>query len=267
MGKLRESAGGALALALNEILREQNVDATVIDKGKRLHKWGYNASSAADTWETVQDGGGTETLLTANSITVADSTSASDTETLLIEGHYLDASGNLIFHVQTVTLTGTTAVTLSQPLARCSRMYVTTSDLVVGTVTVNAGEGGTAYNRIPAGGSTSEKAASSMSYRDYMILIGFGSSILDSGNNTSVSFRFQIKPVGGAWRTQARWSLKGDNTHYDRDLSYVPFIINPNTDFRIQASASHAATTIEAHMDAYLAIDRALINNPSPAPA
>jgi hypothetical protein len=266
MSVLRTRDGGALALALNEIKKTYNVDATILGKGKTLHKWGFNANSANGTWETVQDGGGTETLLAANSITVVDSTSASDTMTLSIEGHYLDASANLIFHVQSATLTGTTAVTLSQPLARCSRMYVTSTALAVGTVTANAGEGGTVYARIDAGSSTTEKAATTVSYRDFLIVTGFGSTIL-GGNNAAVRFRAELKPKGGVWRAQARWALRGDNTDYDRDTKSPPFIIPPNTDIRIRSSASPAGTEIGAHFDGYFAIDEAYINDASPAPA
>ena len=266
MSELRVSEGNPLALALNEIKRTYNVDATLVGKGKTLHKWGFNAGSANATWETVQDSGGTETLLAANSITVADSTSASDTMTLQVEGHYLDASDNLIFHVQTVTLTGTTAVALSQPLARCSRMFVTVGAAAVGTVTVNAGEGGTAYNRILATSSTSEKAATSISYRDYFLLTEFGSSVLGN-NNAAARFRLQTKPVGGVWRTIARWSLKGDNTDYDRGTQSPLVVIAPNTDIRIQSNASSAATEISAHFDGYFAVDEDLINDASPAPA
>ena len=266
MGKLRLGSGSALALTLNRIKLQDNVDATAVDKGKDLHKWGHNTNTAADTWETVTLGGGVETMLTANSITVIDSTSASDTETVSIEGHYLAAGGDLVFHIQSATLTGTTAVTLSQPMARVSRINITSSELAVGTITVNAGEGGTAYAEIEALHASTEKAATTTSYRDYLIIEAFGSSIL-GGNNASVSFRLQIEEYGGVWRTIARWSLKGDSTDYDRDVSTPPLIIEPNTDIRIQSNASLAGTEATAHFGGDFVINKAYINDASPAPA
>ncbi len=266
MGKLRLGSGSALALTLNRIKLQDNVDATAVDKGKDLHKWGHNQNTAADTWETVRIGGGVETMLTANSITVIDSTSASDTGTVAIEGHYLDASNNLVFHVQSATLTGVTAVTLSQPLARCSRLYITTSDAAVGSITVNAGEGGTAYATIAPLHSINEKAATSTSYRDYFVLQHYGSSIL-GGNNASVSFRLQMQTVGGAALTHARWACKGDNVYYIRDLVSTPIIVPPNTDFRIQSNASLAGTEATAHFGGDFVINKAYINDASPAPA
>ena len=266
MAKIRLGNGSALALAINEINSQYNVDVTIIGKAKTLHKWGHVDSSASGSWETVQGGGGVETLLTANSITVVDSTSASDTETVSIEGHYLAAGGDLVFHIQSATLTGTTAVTLSQPMARVSRINITSSELAVGTITVNAGEGGTAYAEIEALHASTEKAATTTSYRDYLIIEAFGSSIL-GGNNASVSFRLQIEEYGGVWRTIARWSLKGDSTDYDRDVSTPPLIIEPNTDIRIQSNASLAGTQVTAHFDGDFAINKAYINDASPAPA
>jgi hypothetical protein len=267
MSDLRTRDGGALALALNEIERTYERPASIIRKAKSLHKWGYNASSANGTFETVQDGGGTETLLETNAITVIDSTSASDTaKTVRIEGHYLTADDDLVFVVQSAALTGTTAVTLSTPLARCSRMFISSGADAVGTITVNAGEGGTTYNQIVAGSSTSEKAATSISYRDYLIVTGFGASILGN-NSAAVRFRADLKIPGQPWRPQARWSLKGDTTDYDQDTSATPFIIPPNSDIRIQASASSAGTSITAHFDGWFAIDTARANETPPAAA
>lgn len=263
----RFDAADPLALALNEIQSTYGVTATIEGKAKSINKWGYNSSSAgSSTWETVQSGGGTETLLAANLITVIDSTSASDTGTVVIEGHYLDASGNLVFHVQSVTLTGTTAVVLSQALSRCSRMYISTADVAVGTITVNAGEAGTVYNRIVAGDAQTEKCATSFSYRDFFIVTNFGSWIFANGT-PRVVFRLEVSTDGGAWRPQARWSLRGDGSDYDRVTTAPPFIIPPNSDIRIRSSANSSGVEVGAHFSGYLAINEDYINDASPSPA
>ena len=245
---------------------------SVTKKGKALQKWGRLNSSASGTWETVQSNGGTETLLTANSITVLDTTNASDAgKTVTVEGHYLTASNDLVFIVQSKTLTGLTAVALDTPIARCSRLYISSGQTAVGTITVNAGEGGTAYNRIVAGDSQSEKAATSISYKDFYIITSFGASILGN-NNAAADFRAELKLPGGPWRPQARWSLKGDNTDYTRYTDATPFVIPANSDIRIRVNCSTAGTQVSAWFDGLLAIDEAYLNmfgNPlsDPAPA
>jgi hypothetical protein len=251
--------------ALNRIDSDYGVLASVVEKAKVIHKYGKIESTLNDTWETVQTSGGTETLLTTNAITVIVSTSASDTQTVDIEGHYLTASGDLVFHVQTATMNGTTPVTLVQPLARCSRMH-SNAVYTVGRVTVRAGAGGTVYNEIAVGLVQSDKAATTISYRDFYILTAFGASVVDSNNNASCEFELQRREGNEQWRPVALVRLTGNNTTYERMLE-PPVVLGPNGEFRVRARSSTAGVTLDAHFSGYLAINEALKDATPPAPA
>ena len=264
MAKIRLGNGSALALAINEINSQYGVDVTIIGKAKSIHKYGHIESSANSTWETVQTDGGTETLLTANSITVLESTSASDTQLVHVEGHYLDASGNLVFHAQSATMTGVTAVTLSQPLARCSRLH-SEAVYTVGRVTARAGAAGTVYNEVAAVHVQSEKGATSTSYRDFFIITEFGASVV-GGNNASADFELEHREGNEQWHPLALFGLKGDNTTYERTTA-PHRVLGPNGEIRMRCKASAAGTSVDAHFSGYLAINKAYINDASPAPA
>lgn len=243
-----------LDLAINEIRSTYGHLASFYESGRSLHKWGYLPSSAATTWETVKYSGGNETLLETNAITVIDTTNAGDAgKEIYVEGHYLNGT-DLVFHAQTVTLTGLTAVTLAQPLARCSRMRINSGTAVAaGNITANAGEGGTAYNLIAAGDTQTEKAQTTVSFQEYFVVTSFGSSILGN-NNAAARFRAEMKSSGRPWVPQARWSLKGDTTDYVRLTGDNPFIIPPNSDIRIRVNCSTAGTAVDAWFDGYMAI-------------
>lgn len=244
-----------IALAIGQIRNDFGVKASVTAKDKSLLKWGYDGDSGNSGFETVQNGGGTETLLTTNAINVVDSTSASDTGGIqvTIEGHYLTATGDLVFVVQTVALTGTTAVTLPTPLARCSRMYISGTEVPVGEITVNANEGGTVYNRILAGETQSEKCATSMSYRDYFILTHFSSSVL-GGNNAKVEFEGEVHMKGGVWRPQIRWALNANQVTYHFILP-TPIVVPANADLRMRYSSDIAGTRVSGFFGGVIAID------------
>ena len=245
-----------IALALGEIRSTYGVEASVTSKDKRLIKWGYEPSSGSGSFETVQTEGGTETLPTTNSITVLDSTSASDNgKTVTIEGHYLTADGDLVFAIQSPVCQGTTATTLATPLARCSRMYLVDDGTVAaGTITVNAGEGGTVHNTIAVGESQSEKAATSFSFRDWYILTYVGASVL-GGNNASVEFKIESRTKGGTWRPLLRWALNANQVSHHIPLQDPPLIIPANGEVRVRYNSGTAGTRISAYFGGYLAVD------------
>lgn len=243
-------------------------------KKKLLDKWGYNPTlDTADGQVTVSATGTNETLQTSNSITHIVGGSG-DTHTVFVEGHYLDASGNLIFYVQSKALTSTTPVALTQPLARASRAYVPQGGAPTGPITVTIGSGGTVVLTIIAGEVQSEKCQTSLSYRDFWIIENYGAAVLTS-NNASVSFQLQFRPLfapdGTAytnpnWRpVTRRWLLgNGGRAQFPQE---TPIIIPSNSDVRIIASTTANSTQVTAHIDGYLAIDLGLADAADPDPA
>ena len=122
-----------MAQAIREIKSTYGDDVDIISKAKSLAKFGRSENADSGVKTTVGTFGsvGTpnvnETYSTTNDIDKIVSSDDGDTETLHIEGHTIDASGNLTFVIQTKTLTGQTPATLDTPLARCTRLKVNAS--------------------------------------------------------------------------------------------------------------------------------------------
>lgn len=225
----------------------------IVQKSKTLRKFGRN-SSLGTSIETIEDQGGNETYLTANSIDVVVSDSASDTGTVKIEGHTIDGSGNLTFAVQTATLNGTTNVTLATPLARATRLINTSAADLVGVVkVVQASAPSVIYVQAEAPVNGSEKAATSISQTDYWFLDQLYGSVEGNGSAT-VDFSLEIREQGGVFREQISFGA----TESGRLITLTqPIIVRPNSDVRMRGIASTNNIQAVAYMSGYLAtIDR-----------
>lgn len=212
-----------LLLVENEIYKTYGDVVSFMEKGKTLTKFGDNLTvgTSFETVATFQGTTANETFVTTNIIDSIVSDSASDTsQTIVIEGHTTDVSGNLTFVSQEKALTGQTEATLDTPLARATRMYVKASGTfgtdptaLVGNVYVYDNTGGIASGvpntpaatkcMIVAGETQSNKCATSISSTDYWAISLFKASIGNSGGSASyVTLRIERRDVanGGAWR-------------------------------------------------------------------
>jgi hypothetical protein len=240
-------------------------------KSKPLDKFGENHNLAAASGAVVVSSlNSNETLQTTNSITHIASANAADTSIPInIEGHYLDADDNLIFHVQTVSTNasdGTTPVAITQPLARCSRLKNTGATALAGTLSITIGSGGTAVNEITTSYNQSQKCQTSTSYRDYLIVMQFGAAMLGS-NNSEVECKFEYKTIGGLWLPLTRDFLLSAATQRAQFTRSTPIIIPPNSDIRITADTNTNGTEISAHFEGFLAINIELADAADPAAA
>lgn len=225
----------------------------VLIKPKGLRKFGRNVdlgTSEEQIWIT----GGSETLPTGNTINTIVSTDAGDDQTIRIEGHTIDGSGNLTFVTQDAVLNGTTAVTLTTPLARATRAYNNTQtldDVFAGTVTVYVAAGATHITLLPAD-QQSLKAATSVSQNDYW-LINTVKVAVRRNTDAIVDFKLQVRRQNNVWRTLlpitgARAS--GTNVIELR----TPLIVPKNSDVRMVGAASTSAVQADAVMDGFLAL-------------
>jgi len=157
------------------------------------------------------------------------STSGSDTTDVTIQG--LDA--NYDFVEETLTLTGTSAVTGSTTFARVNRAFMT-STTNVGKV--QASIGGTVVTEIGAGFGQTLQCF-------YTIPAGktgymFNLSASASKNQVVDLFLFQ-RPFGGAFRVQATMSLNQNN----QQLEYPsPIKFTEKTDIDLRTRGSSNAT-------------------------
>lgn len=234
--------------AVNEIKNSYNEEVFV--KPKSLLKFGRNADVDTAARETIWVQGGNETYISSNLIDTVSSADASDTVDVRIEGHTIDASGNLTFVVQDATLNGQNKVTLATPLARGSRVFnIDATDLagdvyVYEDTDITAGvpdDAAKTHIRAIASENQSLKAATSFSQYDYGII-----TKIFAGLNRSSSVRgevyFQVRENGGVFRTKFTLPIDSDGGStfiYD----FKPFYIVPkNADVRmtVEVTANNA---------------------------
>jgi hypothetical protein len=240
---------------------EDTFGVQTVIKDKALLKFGK--ASVGTSYETVQDQGGNETYVSTNAIDSISSDDAGDTNTMVVEGHTIDGSGNLTFTVQTVTLTGQTRTALTTPLARATRLYNNSDTEFSGTIyvyenTALTGGAPTDTTKIhvqaDASHQQSLKASTSISQYDYWIITQFFGSV-DKKSAATVTFQVQVRGKDGVFRTQLTGS-----TGAGASPAFVtvdpPFLVPSNSDVRIRAISSSTATEVSAWMNGYLAIDK-----------
>lgn len=184
-----------------------------------------------------------ETYVASDLITSAVSTAAGDTEEVKIEGHTV-SNGVFTFVVQTLTLTGQTAATLSTPLARCTRIYNNNGTELTGVVSVceddtyasgvpNTPAG--VHCQIRAGRQQSEKAATTISDLDYWVITSFYADTLEK-TAASVDVDLEVRYAGKVFRQVANISC---STNHRANFGFKPYlVVPPNSDVRLVARAS-----------------------------
>lgn len=263
--------------AVEVVFRSFGDAVSVERKGKQLRKFGQTTNADDGVKTTIAEFGNVstpnvnETFETTNAIDAIVSSSASDTMEVTIEGHTIDGSGNLTFVVQNVTLTGQTPATLTTPLARATRIFVTDQtfgnepDENVGRVVVFASDGVTVTSGVPqtntavkcvmnAATNQSRKCATSISQFDYWFITQIGAAIDRSGGTgTAAEIELEVRRIGGVFRPQ------GVNVQIRRDAQQQvlldispPIIVRPNSDVRLIAIATTDNTTIEGFINGYL---------------
>jgi len=268
-------AGSVLERATNVILNDYG--DTVAIKPKFLTKFGRNLAVSTTTATIGEFQGATlnETFVSTNLIDSISSSSASDTtQTIRIEGHTIDGSGNLTFTVQDAVLNGQTKVTLATPLARAIRAFVkptgtfgSTPAALVGTVYIYDDTGGVAAGvptvpaatklLITAGGVQTQKCATSISQFDYWIITDFSTVISNAAKSSGfTTVRMEIRDVanGGAWRPLGRNFVAFPQTSGVERRFDPPLIVPKNHDWRAVAYTDAATTAIDADASGYLAL-------------
>jgi hypothetical protein len=235
-------------------------------KPKQLLKFGRtnNADNGTKTTiMTLPSSVAMETYPTTNAITTISSTVAGDTENIKVEGHTI--SGNdLTFVVQSATLSGTSQVTLTTPLARCTRIYNNDSTELAGTVyayeddTSSGGVPDTAagvHCMIDGGQQQSQKAATSISQSDYWLIHSITASVL-RGNSATVAadIFLEVKLAGGVFRQLDEFTVKSGPAFTE---VYRPLIIIPtNADVRLTCISNTNDSEITGSINGLLALKR-----------
>lgn len=269
--------------AIQRIFGTYGHEVGILDKAKTLRKFGRTDNADSGVRTTIAQFPGSvvnETFATTNSVDSIVSTSASDTGSVRLEHHTIDANGKLTFGVQNVTLNGTTPVTLDTPAARFNRFRTNASGSFASPASDMVGDI-SVYDSTLAGGVTSGtpndatsvklfvpastnsaknnsyKGATSTSQFDYWLLTGARFTIRGSAANTvNVEFDLEMRDVanGGAWVSlgpEVSVRAGGQSTERAEYPEYL--IVPPSHDIRAIAVSNTNNTSVSCAMFGYLA--------------
>lgn len=237
----------------------------VISKAKALRKIGTNPNVDGNGIETIEGLGGSETYVSDNLINRISSSSTSDTEDMLIEGHTIDENGNFTFTVQTITLNGQTPVELPTSLARCTRCVNNNGSLLTGDVYIYQSTA-TVTNGVPAerslthitvegsqGFNQSRKCSTTISAHDVWIITSFEADIKRSSSNTNVDFILEVRNKDGVFLNETFISLRTGSITAKQSMFDPPILVYPNSDVRVVAETTASNTVASAELNGYLA--------------
>lgn len=250
-------ASSAIEFAAREILESYGHNVRI--SRKSLHKFGRN-EVVGTTEDDINYNGIEPVHSSTNSITHFSSSSPADNQTLRVEG--MTISGNVLtFVVENITLNGQTKTALTTPLARVTRIanVATPSTATAGDVYVyedGAVTGGipddlnTVGNVMPASDQSTLFAGTSIAGSNYFICTGLY-AFVNKKTAASADIKLKIKPVGGVYRAVSSGSISNGAGLIGKYDPY--FIIPPNHDIDIVATASVSGVDITAGFAGYFA--------------
>lgn len=209
-------------------------------------KFGYNPQITNGSTESVWLYGGLYpwSAFDGGAVTLyLKSTSASDTETLVVEG--LDSNYDQI--QETVTLTGTTAVATTLTYRRVSRMRISGPEINVGDITAHAGSAvGTVVSDIGVGYGQTLKGT-------YTIPNGYYGMMMDlsvrTGRGDDVLLEAYKREPGEAFRIFHLTEIYENMYRHDYVL---PKVFPPKTDVDIRATAQTQNVSCSVNFDLIL---------------
>lgn len=235
-------------------------DVSLEAKDKDLLKFGRTkiAQTTDTTIQQLPAGIVEETFVTTNIITSIVSTSSSDTTTVNIEGHTVSGTGTdskFTFLVQTATLNGQTAVTLTTPLARVTRVFANAATELIGIISVT--EDDTYSSGVPQtdskvhlqifdGESQSEKCSTTIEDNNYWLITEIRADCLEKTAAFGI-IHLEIRNAGKIFLEQVVVSCNDTNPLVE---SFKPYIIVPsNSDVRMTVVANANNKDFTAFME------------------
>jgi hypothetical protein len=209
-----------------------------------LNIFGYN-KTIGTTFETVWDDGGDYTYPSSAITLDVVSTSASDTMDVLIEG--LDANYEQIS--ETVTLTGTVAVTTSTAFYRINNVIILASSNV-GDISFS--NGGTTYAFIGATIGTSQACIYTVPAGHSLYLFRIDVVSATASGSQYVIFRNVTCTSTGRKLRVAEGTMASSQVSFDRQ---VPFKIAEKTDFHFEARSSASTNEVAIFIEGVLVKD------------
>jgi hypothetical protein len=234
-----------IRLAEEQVLGDYGDRVSILQKRKTLLKFGRTEEVTTTSRTIAQLGAGQshETYVSDNLITHISSSNDDDEQKVVIEYHTI-ANGVFTFGTQLATLDGQTAVPLTVPAARVSRLYNNSGTVFGGNIyvfendTLSSGvpqNAAKVHLAIPTGKNQSFKAATTISDGDYYFITQLFASV-NKKVSAQVDVELEIRWVGGVFRQQFPTSLVTDGTTTIPPTALEPYIIVPrNADVRMTA--------------------------------
>jgi hypothetical protein len=217
-----------------------------IAKGKMydseaVNIFGFNRD-VNGSFETVWNDGDAYVYPTSALTMTAVSSSASDTMNVLVSG--LDANYDQIS--ETITLTGTVAVTLSTQFYRINSAVILAGNNA-GNITI--ANGGVTYAFIEAGTGATQACL-------YTVPNGYDLYLFRITANSATATGSQYLTIRNALRTSTGRELKvAEATFAESQVNYdrqIPFKIAEKTDFQFEAKSSSSTNQIAIFVEAVL---------------
>lgn len=237
-----ESVDPKLLRAIYEIKQTTDDDVSVV-QGSGYRQFGHTISldnsTEAFIWDGLAINGEAPNFPSnagGNNIDSIISTSAADTQDVLVVGHTL-SGGNLTRVFQTVTLTGQTRAALATPLYTCTDAYNAGSTNFAGAISIYDDANGQSAggvpndptdvaNYLPIGDSESQTAVGATAFDEYLLLtkLRFG---VDRQTTAVVDFKLQIRTLTGVWLPASTEVPVGSSSSAYQELTMDPVIIIP----------------------------------------
>lgn len=234
---------------------------SVFEAGRFISKFGQNdvVGTGGATVMTLPSGITEEVMLTDNLITHVSSSDAGDNQKITLTGFTISSS-LLTRETQEVTLNGQNKVALEIPLARANRLtndgttdfagdvYVYEDGTITGGVPDTSS---TVHLMIPIGANQSQKAQATTAKDEYLFITKMYADCLEKAT-AYANVEFQIRHNGGVWRRQT--NISAGSASSGRTLEADPlYIVPPNHDFRLFATAGAINTSISGGFLGYYA--------------
>jgi len=220
-----------------------------------LFKFGFNAD-IDQTEETVWDAGGlytypasalAMTIVSSNANDTAAGTGARTVRVIGLNANYEEVS-------QTVSLNGTTTVSIPTSLIRVYRAFVVTAgsgNTAAGTITI--ANGGTTYAQITVGENQTLMAVYTVPAGVTLYLTSADVSTGSASGTQYIVSRLIQRPFGGVFRDVSKVSLQSGQVSFDGFAA--PLVFPAKTDIEIRAVGSANNNEVSGVFSGYLVQD------------
>lgn len=230
-----------------------NVAKGLIPGHSILSKFGQNTDIGTGAYEDIWDNGGVYTYPTNGTAPITHLIGHDVADTEPIEAQGLDINGTLT--LQTITLTGLTAVALTTPLWRVFRLKnVGTSDLVADVCAIDTGDT-IDYACIDNGNNQTLMALYTIPLGHTGYLLQGSNSIIGTNRGYSIDGKLLMRPYGSVFQLKKTFGLNSEGTGFILMPQPLPGKIPSLTDIRISAISSASGGGLNSTFEILLVED------------